>query len=75
VPPGEPRPVAAGNVGGEMLEAEQQRRKGRTPQRKPAGGTDPATRAAAHQEKAKPDDTGRSDEAAARSRPGPGKKG
>jgi NADH-quinone oxidoreductase subunit E len=75
VAPDEPQPAADGNVGGEMLEAEQQRRKGRAPKRGQRGGTDPATRAAAHQQKGRVDDSGRSDEAASRSTPAPDKKG
>jgi NADH-quinone oxidoreductase subunit E len=66
VAPDEPQPVAEGNVGGEMLEAEQQRRKGRTPKRETQGGVDPATGAAEAQEIARVDPTGRSDEAASR---------
>ena len=61
----EPRPATAGNVGGEQLEAEQQRRKGRAP--KKAGGTDPAGPGTADQEVGRVDPSGRSDEAASRS--------
>jgi NADH-quinone oxidoreductase subunit E len=66
VRPDEPQPVAVGNVGGEMLEAEQLRRKGRVAKRDQGGGTDPASGAAAGQQKGRVDDRGRSDEAAAR---------
>lgn len=60
----EPRPGAVGNVGGESLEAEQSRRKGRV--RKKAGGADPAGPDTAGQEIGRVDATGRSDEAASR---------
>jgi NADH-quinone oxidoreductase subunit E len=62
----EPHPVSVGNVGGEMLETEQQRRKGRIPKRAPRGGTDPASGAAQNQEIGRVDPSGRSDEAASR---------
>lgn len=68
--PGEPLSGEVGNVGGEPLEAEQQRRKGQPPKHAVTGGTDPATPDAAHQEKARAKDSGRSDEAAARAMPG-----
>jgi NADH-quinone oxidoreductase subunit E len=60
----EPRPGAVGNVGGEYLESEQQRRKGRLPEK--AGGADPAGPGTADEEIARVDPAGRSDEAAAR---------
>jgi hypothetical protein len=58
--------VSIGNVGGEMLEAEQLRRKGRAPEPAPLGAVDPATGAAAEQQAARVDPAGRADEAAAR---------
>jgi NADH-quinone oxidoreductase subunit E len=61
----EPRPATAGNVGGEQLEAEQQRRRGRAPEK--AGGVDPAGPGTADQEVGRVDPSGRSDEAASRS--------
>ena len=61
----EPQPATAGNVGGEQLEAEQQRRKGRAPEK--AGGADPAGPGTADQEIGRVDPSGRSDEAASRS--------
>ncbi len=60
----EPRPGAVGNVGGEQLDAEQERRKGRTPEK--SGGADPAGPGTADQEAARVDPSGRSDEAASR---------
>jgi NADH-quinone oxidoreductase subunit E len=64
VAPDEPQPVAVGNVGGEHLEAEQQRRKGRVPE--DAMGYDPSGGGTAAQEIGRVDPTGRSDEAASR---------
>jgi NADH-quinone oxidoreductase subunit E len=62
----EPQPAADGNVGGETLEAEQQRRKGSALKREQRGGADPAGGAAEGQEIGRVDPTGRSDEAASR---------
>ncbi len=60
----EGRAGAVGNVGGEQLEAEQQRRKGRSPEK--TSGADPAGPGTADQEVARVDPSGRSDEAASR---------
>lgn len=65
----EPHTAVDENAGGESLEAEQQRRKGRAP--KKGGGADPASTAAANQNVGRVDPSGRSDEAAARA-PGAG---
>jgi NADH-quinone oxidoreductase subunit E len=69
----QPRPGAVGNVGGESLEAEQQRRKGRSPEG--LGGKNPAGVGTADQEIGRVDPSGRSDEAAARSTGGRDDKG
>jgi NADH-quinone oxidoreductase subunit E len=60
----EPRAGAVGNVGGEGLEAEQQRRGGTAHAN--VGGSDPAGPGTADQEVGRVDPSGRSDEAASR---------
>ena len=60
----EPRSALNETAGGEELQAEQDRRKGRAPDR--GGGADPASGKTANQEIGHPDPSGRSDEAAAR---------
>jgi NADH-quinone oxidoreductase subunit E len=60
----EPCPGAVGNVGGEYLEAEQERRRSRVPEK--GGGADPAGPDTAGQEIGRVNASGRSDEAASR---------
>jgi NADH-quinone oxidoreductase subunit E len=64
--PDEPRTAVSEFAGGELFEAEQQRRKGRAPGGALGGGTDPASAETEGQKIGRVDPTGRSDEAAAR---------
>jgi NADH-quinone oxidoreductase subunit E len=67
---GQARSAIDDTAGGEALEAEQARRRGRTPRNR--GGADPAGAGTADQKTGRVDPSGRSDEAAARSMGGGG---